>query len=482
MRSPWLACTYLLAWYASAAFAAQTNLSGIVSDTLGNPISGAIVFVKSANLKDTTDANGRYAIQNPPVAILLARNSVVPLFDVIVTHDAIRVFVPEKQAISIDVFDVSGRNLLSIGKRVFDQGWQTVKPGNLLTSSRVLVVCVDGINGLHVARLFYSAGNGGIASNANCSVVPSGIAKSLAAVDTIFVNCKAFKRAVKPISNVIEIDTIKMKKWPATSRVLGMKYLPSDTFTMGQAGLTNSVDGSPLGDAFPVHKVTLSAYYVDSTEVSEADFLDLTQFCPTANPGHSQYAIDAASWYDAALYCNARSKREGLDTVYSYTSATTTGTPPNSFHATNLVGCTTHYEKAGYRLPTDAEWEYACRGGTRTSGYWGNAPESLYIWASNNAGGHTNEVAKKLPNAYHLYDMAGNTWEWTNTYTVQYTGDPEVDPVGPLTGTNGVQLRGAAWHEAYGDAEFYSACRHSEGRLGGTTFNNVGFRVVLPDR
>ena len=106
MRSSWLARIFLLAWYASAAFAAQTNLSGIVSDSLGNPVSGAIVFVKSANLKDTTDANGRYAIQNPPVAVLGAKNPVMPLFDVIVTHDAIRVFVPQKQAVSINVFDV----------------------------------------------------------------------------------------------------------------------------------------------------------------------------------------------------------------------------------------------------------------------------------------------------------------------------------------------------------------------------------------
>jgi formylglycine-generating enzyme required for sulfatase activity len=478
------ACIYLVALFNPESFAAQINLTGMVSDTIGNPISGAIVFVKNINKKDTTDASGRYAIQDPPVATVRTKNfNETCQFTMVVAHNALRVFVPEKQAISIKVYDVSGKNLFSVAKRVLNQGWQTIKPDKGIPSGRVLVVCVNGSSGLQSNRVFYTIGNGGIANNANYRLETSDLAKRIAAFDTIFVNCKTFKRTVRPVSNYIEVDTIKMKKWPAGSRVLGMKYLPSDTFTMGQAGLNNSVDKpTEIGNAFPVHKVTLSAYYIDSTEVTQADFQDLMQYCPTANPNQPRYAIDNASWYDAARYCNARSKKEQLDTVYSYSSAVTSGNPPNAFHATNLNGCVIHYEKTGYRLPTEAEWEYACRGGTRTDEYWGNAADSLYLWTGNNAGGHTNEVARKLPNAYKLYDMAGNVWEWTNTYTVQYTSDAQTDPVGPLTGTNGVQLRGAAWHEYYGDKQFYSACRHSERQLGGTGFNNVGFRVVLPER
>jgi formylglycine-generating enzyme required for sulfatase activity len=384
--------------------------------------------------------------------------------------------------ISIKVYDVSGKNLFSVAKRVLDQGWQTFHPDKGIPSGRVLVVCVNGRSGLQSSRVFYTIGNGGIANNANVRLETSDLAKRIAALDTIFVNCKTFKRTVRPVSNYIEVDTVKMKKWPNGSRVLGMKYLPSDTFTMGQANLYNTVDGHVLGDAYPVHKVTLSAYYVDSTEVTQGDFLDLMQYYPSVNLNKPQYAIDGAAWYDAALYCNARSKRDGLDTVYTFTSISKTGSPPNGIRTTNLPGCQTHYDRTGYRLPTEAEWEYACRGGTRTDEYWGNAADSLYMWTGNNAGGHTNEVARKLPNAYKLYDMAGNVWEWTNTFTVQYTSDAQTDPVGPLTGTNGVQLRGAAWHEYYGDKQFYSACRHSERQLGGTGFNNVGFRVVLSER
>jgi formylglycine-generating enzyme required for sulfatase activity len=482
MRFTLIACISMAAMFTTTISAAQTNLTGMVTDTLGNPVSGAIVFVKGVTMKDTTDSGGKYAIQNPPVAVIRAKNIITPLFDLAVTRHAIRVFVQEKQTLAISVYDVSGKKLLAIGKRVFNQGWQTVKADNFMPSSRVLVVCVNGRNGKNDTRVFYSAGDGSVARNANDQWVASDLAKRSAAVDTIIVSCKAYKRTVKPVSNLIEVDTIKMKKWPVTSRVLGMKYLPSDTFTMGQATLFNSVDGHVLGDAYPVHKVTLSAYYVDSTEVTQGDFLNLMSYYPSVNVNQPLYALDGASWYDAALYCNTRGKKEGLDTIYSYTAVTKTGNAPNGIRTTNLANCVTHYERTGYRLPTEAEWEYACRGGTRTSEYWGNAQDSLYIWASNNAGGHSNAVAKKLPNAYKLYDMSGNVWEWTNTYTIQYTADAQTDPVGPATGTNGVQLRGAAWHEAFGDIQFYSACRHSEGRLGGDFFNNVGFRAVLSER
>jgi formylglycine-generating enzyme required for sulfatase activity len=477
MRIATLVCMGIVAFYNSGAFAAQINLAGVVTDTLGNPISGAIVFAKTINKIDTTDANGRFAIQDPPVAILQAKNSVEPFFDVTVTHDEIRVFVPEKQLLSIRVFDVSGRNLGAIGNHVFNQGWQTVKPDNPLPSGRVLVVRVNGRNGLQSTRVFYGVGSGSVASKVDYRLSTTDLAKRFAAVDTLFINCKDFRRAVKPISNLIEADTIKMKNWPSGSRVLGMKYLPSDTFTMGQAGLYNTVDGHVLGDAFPVHKVALSAFYVDSTEVTQADYENIMKVDPTYNAGHPAYAVDGTTWYDAVLYCNARGKKEGLDTVYTYTAVT--GTTPGKA-TSNLANCSIHYDKPGYRLPTEAEWEYACRGGTRTNVYWGTAPDSLYEWASNNAGGHTNTVAKKLPNAYKLFDMAGNVWEWTSTFTVQYTSDAQTDPLGPVTGTNGVQLRGAAWHEGYGDAQFYSACRHSERGLG-NSYNNVGFRVLLSE-
>lgn len=480
MKSTLLANLLMILACVAVSSGAQIDVKGTVSDSLGKPVAGAIVSLKGAGKIDTTDANGLYAIQDPPVSVMTRSIATRGSFDMSFANGMLWANVPEIQTLSVRVFDISGKTLLAMGERSFDGGWQRLGRIDGI-ASKVMFVRMTSASGIRmIKRLCYDGNKGSELTRATTGLKM--LTKRLAATDTLSVTCRAFRRAALPVANYVGVYNVALKNWPANARVLGMKYLPVDTFTMGQAGLNNSVDQAPLGQAYPVHKVTLSAYYIDSTEVTEADFQDLMQYCPTANPGHVRYAIDAASWYDAALYCNARSKREKLDTMYSYTSAALSGTMPNAFHATNLAGCTIHYERAGYRMATEAEWEYACRGKTRTNTYWGTAPDSLYQWAGNNAGGHTNEVARKLPNAFKLYDMAGNVWEWCNDFTVQFTSAPQTDPVGPLTGTNGVQLRGAAWHENYGDVQFYSACRHAESRLGGTFYNNVGFRVVLSER
>jgi formylglycine-generating enzyme required for sulfatase activity len=468
----------LAAVYVTAIHAAQIDLHGIVSDSSGNPVQGAIVSLKTAGKSDTTDKGGLYAIQDPPVsAVPRASRAALRQFPFTLNfvNNTLWALIPERQSLSVKAFGISGKSLIAMKQRTLDQGWQRL--GRIEgIASEVVIVWATTPGGPRAIKFLCCDGCGSTSLTRTGAVMP-GLAKTAAATDTLSVICRAFKRVKQPIADYIGVNDITLKKWPSNARVLGMKYLPADTFTMGQAGLNNSVDQAPLGQAYPVHKVTLSAFYIDSTEVTQADYENIMKVDPTFNTGHPAYAVDGTTWYDAQLYCNARSKKEGLDTVYTFTAIS--GTPGKA--TSNLANYSIHYDRIGYRLPSEAEWEYASYGGTRSNGYWGNAPESLYIWAGNNAGGHTNEVAKKLPNAYKLYDMAGNVWEWTSTFTAQYTGDSEIDPDGPVSGTSGVQLRGAAWHESFGDVQFYSACRHTEAGLG-NSYNNVGFRVVLSER
>jgi formylglycine-generating enzyme required for sulfatase activity len=136
-------------------------------------------------------------------------------------------------------------------------------------------------------------------------------------------------------------------------------------------------------------------------------------------------------------------------------------------------------DQGKFRLPTEAEWEYACRAGTQTHFYWGDDTNYSqikdYAWCDgNNSPYGTKEVGQKLPNAYGLHDMSGNVWEWCQDWFGSYSSNSQTDPTGSTSGSNRV-LRGGGW--LY-DAQYCrSAYRYNyspNNRIGG-----IGFRVLL---
>jgi len=228
----------------------------------------------------------------------------------------------------------------------------------------------------------------------------------------------------------------------------------------------------------PVNAVTLSAFNMDRTEVTQKDYETLLGVAPWTNFGNygkgDTYPAWYVNWYDAVLYCNARSKRDGMDTVYSYTSHTGT---PGLF--STLYGLSIDISKNGYRLPTEAEWEYACRGGLAGNYYWGESiMESiitLYAWYTSNSLGKSNPVMQKAPNRFGLYDIAGNVLEWCNDWysSSYYSTSPDINPTGPTNGSYRVQ-RGGYWASSY--TNLRSAYRFYD-RPGDET-SRAGFRCV----
>ena len=136
---------------------------------------------------------------------------------------------------------------------------------------------------------------------------------------------------------------------------------------------------------------------------------------------------------------------------------------------------------AGYefRLPTEAEWEYACRAGTTTQWSFGNeeSPLERYGWNDRNSGGETHPVGQKLANPWGLHDMHGNVWEWCLDWHGLYPGGRVTDPTGPASGSYRV-FRGGAW----GDSARFCRSAFRLGREPGYCWRGLGFRLVLAPR
>lgn len=250
-------------------------------------------------------------------------------------------------------------------------------------------------------------------------------------------------------------------------RAIVMKEIPAGTFSMGETGI-----------AEPVHQVTLSAFKMQETPVTQEQYLAVMKKNPSYfNLGAKALLrpVENVSWYDAVQFCNSLSKLSGLDPCYTFTDTVDAGN--NYIVAANVVFDAT---KNGYRLPTEAQWEYACRAGAKTTYWWGADTSGMgaRTWFADNTGGAgTQPVATKLANAYGLYDMMGNVWEWCDDWYGAYTTAATTDPTGPATGTYRVQ-RGGSWGSNAHVGFFRCADRLINYPLVRDDYG--GFRVVLP--
>ncbi len=219
-------------------------------------------------------------------------------------------------------------------------------------------------------------------------------------------------------------------------------------------------DSAVDAGAQPPHQVTLSSFAMQETDVTQEQYAAVMDTNPSyfnTGTGASLRPVENMSWYDAVKYCNALSLLSGLTVVYD-TSA-----------------WTADFSKTGYRLPTEAQWEYACRAGSTTEYWWGPDTNGIgaRTWWYYNSGNTTHPVATKLANSYGLYDMTGNVYQWCNDWYGAYTA-------GAATGTSRV-LRGGSWvndRSTVDVDDFRSAYRNYD--IPSSSNFNVGFRVVLP--
>ncbi len=213
----------------------------------------------------------------------------------------------------------------------------------------------------------------------------------------------------------------------------GMRCIPGGSFLMGKIGI-----------AEPLHEVTVSPFLMDTAPVTQAAYQSLMKVNPSHFTGDPNLPVETVTWFDAILFCNARSKAAALDTVYDFSSIS----GPAGNGCDSLGALRVMFDRNGYRLPTEAEYEYAYRAGAVTRYYWGDTVDGRYCWYYGNSDTTMHPVAQKYPNAFGLYDMAGDLWEWCGDWYGTYQAGGQTDPSGPATGSYRV-VRGGCWYIYY---------------------------------
>ncbi len=281
---------------------------------------------------------------------------------------------------------------------------------------------------------------------------------------------------------------------PATnfSETQNLVFVEGGSFIMGDESGGINIDDKPL------HKITLNSFYISKFEVTVQEFKDfvkvsgyLTSTEITGegcyiwmdnywkhdektnynNPGfliENNHPVTCLNWWDAIKYCNWKSKKEGFPVSYNESTGDLLD---------NKGNITTNVTKVkGYRLPTEAEWEFSARGGKMSKNYsfsGGNSPE-LVGWISKNSGKRLHPVGTRIANELGIYDMTGNVWEWCTDWFGfdYYANSPEKNPYNVVRNYRQV-IRGGGWGG-------YIPFARVSFRFAESPFersNNIGFRV-----
>jgi len=302
--------------------------------------------------------------------------------------------------------------------------------------------------------------------------------------------CNYSTRTFAAIAAIFAVVFIKCDLFENQTPTFEMVWVEGGVFEMGKDWGT-----AATGDVTPLHTVTLDGFHISKYPVTQSQYKTVMGSNPSYFDGTVFYKepaneevqwlrpVDSVKWYDVIVFCNKLSLMEGLNPAYSIKDSTDpsawgsipAGDNDSIWDAVKIVS-----DSNGYRLPTEAQWEYAAKGGNPSAAGWvgytysGSDTIDNVAWYNANSYG-THEVMKKKPNRLGLYDMSGNVYEWCWDWYGEYSNEAQTNPTGALYGSARV-LRGGSWFFST------SSARSAYRTYGYPSFADLkpGFRLVRP--
>jgi len=237
-----------------------------------------------------------------------------------------------------------------------------------------------------------------------------------------------------------------------------------------------------LEDVEKQHGVTVSPFFISKYQITQEQYETVMGYNPSYFNGKN-HPVERVTWYDAIEFCNKLSEKEGLEQVYTMTVVARN----DNNNITDATIDAVNLNANGYRLPTETEWEYACRAGAETAFNWGTnrinstqanfkADADLYNGSSSGEfRAKTTAIGSFAPNAWGLYDMHGNVWEWCWDYYESYSGNGGTD-YGEQSDSVFRVMRGGSWGVP---GYFLRSAARGYGDPGYRHYS-IGFRIVRP--
>jgi len=368
----------------------------------------------------------------------------------------------------------------------------TRAPGSVVTkpsgtwnfSTKTINVTAVSLSTATGQDIEYAISTSGSASAASLTWTVNKLTFDITAIDTTyFIYARSrespnYSAGTANVSEGINTPSIPSSIISPTTGI-EMVSIPAGTFTMGSP----NGEKDSQSEEHPPHSVTLNSFYMSKYQVTQAQYQAVMGTNPSnfySNPqtgeNQSKRPVESVSWYQALVFCNVLSVTDGLTPVYSIDGSTNVadwGLAPTSdnpkWNAVQIVDGST-----GYRLPTEAQWEYACRAGTTTAYNTGATISDKTGWYSSNSKDEPWPVSGH-ENAWGLYDMHGNVYEWCWDWYDSYPSNAQTDPMGASSGTNRV-VRGGCYSNT--PERLRSAYRGYT--IPSNRYDILGFRLARP--